>query len=77
MLIEVGVVVGAGVELVTEEVGAGGPAVSKRFRRLRSVRLCFEAMGKRTYLSITCTTPFATIKLDSMIFAALTYVSPS
>ena len=31
---ELGVAVGVGVDVVLEEVGAGGPAVSKRFRRL-------------------------------------------
>jgi hypothetical protein len=34
---ELGVAVGVGVDVVLEEVGAGGPAVSKRFRRLGDV----------------------------------------
>jgi hypothetical protein len=34
LLAGLGVAVGAGVDGVLEEVGAGGPAVSKRFRRL-------------------------------------------
>lgn len=70
--------VGAVVEVVVDEVvGSGGGEVLEGFRRLGDCQFDSTCEGRKASLSMTCMTPFATIKSDSMTFAALMYVSPS